>query len=556
MNNEVYDIFISYRREGGFDVATQLSTVLSNKGYSVWFDLKEMRSGRFDKALLSHIEGCRDFLLIVDAHCFDKTLDNTIPKERDWVRIELAYALECKKNIIPILLPNASFPPGLPEDIAAVSNYHGPGYNKEYFDAFCSKLINLLYSLPRPVPTNENGNRTTILLPVHNLKVRSNKARIVYIDGACRGRVEKNELKMFPLSEGEYQMRFVSEDDQSDIFEDSIMMSSNDKLYDVDRVRECHQCKIKRLCGGRRIDDVKNCWKKQWTNHKIYLIIMSFFVVATLFGVVYFKGGTSSGSDDFVEHEKKEKISVSGVDFMMVYVVGGAFEMGATEICFMNDSVHEVILNDYYISETEVTQALWKAVMHNNPSGCLGDDLPVENVSWCDAQEFVMKLCQLTGRTFRLPTEAEWEYAARGGNKSQGYRYSGSNDINAVAWYWQNSGDKFIEGDDSEWDLEKIKKNKSCTHRVNGKKPNELGLFDMSGNVWEWCQDWYGSYSKESQTNPTGPDCGLNRVCRGGSWCCGAIYCPVFQRSYNAPFDRASDLGFRLVLVPNSTVHL
>jgi formylglycine-generating enzyme required for sulfatase activity len=158
-----------------------------------------------------------------------------------------------------------------------------------------------------------------------------------------------------------------------------------------------------------------------------------------------------------------------------------------------------VTLSSYGIGQTEVTQALWQAVMGNNPSGFTGDlQRPVECVSWYDCQTFISKLNELTGKTFRLPTEAEWEYAARGGKRSQGYKYAGSNDINEVAWCHNNSS--------------------STTHTVATKTPNELGLYDMSGNVWEWIQDWYGRYSNAAQTNPTGPASGSGRVYRGGGW--------------------------------------
>lgn len=177
-----------------------------------------------------------------------------------------------------------------------------------------------------------------------------------------------------------------------------------------------------------------------------------------------------------------------------------------------------------------MTQALWQAVMGSNPSGFKGSNLPVERVSWEDCQAFITKLNQLTGKTFRLPTEAEWEYAARGGAKSRGYKYSGSNNIDDVAWYDDNSDDE--------------------THPVKTKAPNELGLYDMSGNVFEWCNDWYGDYSRSAQTNPTGPNTGSFRVYRGGSWVSGAGSCRVSFRNYDYPGYRFNLLGFRLVLVP------
>lgn len=220
--------------------------------------------------------------------------------------------------------------------------------------------------------------------------------------------------------------------------------------------------------------------------------------------------------------------TVNGVEFTMVGVQGGTFQMGSNDGEDNKKPVHSVTLSSYNIGQTEVTQALWKAVMGNNPSEFKGDNLPVENVNWDDCQTFITKLNQLTGETFRLPTEAEWEFAARGGNKSQGYIYSGSNTVDDVAWYWDNSGNN--------------------THDVKTKAPNELGLYDMSGNVDEWCQDWYGDYSSSSQTNPTGPMRGSFREVRGGSWHHNAWYCCSDYRSSDAADYRYNDLGLRLVL--------
>jgi formylglycine-generating enzyme required for sulfatase activity len=205
---------------------------------------------------------------------------------------------------------------------------------------------------------------------------------------------------------------------------------------------------------------------------------------------------------------------------------------------------HQVTLSSFSIGKYEVTQDEWQTVMGSNPSHFKGAKRPVEQVSWTDCQEFISKLNQLTGRRFRLPTEAEWEYAARGGNRSQGYKYAGSNDLQRVAWYWENSGDRQLSG---EWDPEKITANNCCTHPVGQKSPNELGLYDMSGNVWEWCQDWYGSYSS-SQTNPTGPGSGSYRVRRGGCWNINTRDCRSSYRNGNAPSFRNFDLGLRLAL--------
>ena len=216
----------------------------------------------------------------------------------------------------------------------------------------------------------------------------------------------------------------------------------------------------------------------------------------------------------------------------MVYVEGGTFIMGATaeqkNKYKDEEPAHSVTLSSFYIGKYEVTQSLWKAVIGSNPSNRKGDNLPVEKVSWNDCQTFLRKLNAMTGKNFRLPTEAEWEFAARGGNRSRGYQYSGSNVLSDVAWYDDNSGSK--------------------THNVGTKAPNELSIYDMSGNVWEWCQDWKGSYSSSTQTNPKGPSSGSLRVIRGGSWIFSARYCRVAGRYYGTPDYRSCRLGLRLAL--------
>ena len=223
--------------------------------------------------------------------------------------------------------------------------------------------------------------------------------------------------------------------------------------------------------------------------------------------------------------------TVNGYSFTMVYVKGGTFTMGCTSEqgsdCWDEEKpAHSVTLSPYYMGQYEVTQGLWKAVMGNNPSYFKGDKLPVENVSWEDAQDFIVKLNRLTGEKFRLPTEAEWEYAVRGGSKSVGYKYSGTYSPDNCAWYDGNSG--------------------STTHVVGTKSANELGIYDMSGNVWEWCQDWFGNYSSSSQTNPTGSNSGSFRVFRGGSWYFNARDVRVSTRNYRTPGNRSNRLGFRL----------
>jgi len=216
----------------------------------------------------------------------------------------------------------------------------------------------------------------------------------------------------------------------------------------------------------------------------------------------------------------------------MIFVEGGTFMMGSDDGENDEKPVHSVTVNSFYISKYEVTQKEWLEIMGNNPSYSKGDNLPVENVSWNDIQEFIKKLNQTTGKTYRLPTEAEWEYAAKGGNKSKGYKYAGSNNIEEVAWYSNNS--------DGE------------THPVGTKKPNELGIYDMTGNVWEWCQDWYDKeyYRNSPSNNPKGPSSGTRCVLRGGSWVSSYSYCRSAIRNYVNPDGVNNYFGARLVLDP------
>lgn len=227
----------------------------------------------------------------------------------------------------------------------------------------------------------------------------------------------------------------------------------------------------------------------------------------------------------------------------MVLVKGGTFQMGDKDIA---TPVHPVTLSDFEIGKYPVTQKLWTDLMGNNPSKFQGDDLPVETVSWEDVQDFLKKLnARHPGKNYRLPTEAEWEFAARGGTLSKGYTYAGSNDLKEVGWFWENSGDKPLSG---EWKSEKLAPNNCRTHPVGQKKANELGIHDMSGNVWEWCQDWYEAYkdSKQPVNNPTGTATDSRRVSRGGSWRDESIFCRVAFRLYWNPNLRLNDLGFRL----------
>ena len=230
-----------------------------------------------------------------------------------------------------------------------------------------------------------------------------------------------------------------------------------------------------------------------------------------------------------IRQDVNQTFTVGDVSFIMVHVAGGMFTMGCTgATCVpIEEPAHKVILDEYYIGQTEVTQALWVAVMGSNPNDVEGDNLPV-SVSWEAAQLFIEKLNVMTGHTFRLPTEAEWEYAARGGGKSRGYKYAGSNNIDDVAWYKDNSD--------------------GTIHPVKQKLANELGLYDMSGNEWELCGDWYGYYNDGPQTNPKGPSSGSTRVARGGGWSDHEDGSRVYNRGQCIPSFQYDLCGLRIVL--------
>ena len=244
--------------------------------------------------------------------------------------------------------------------------------------------------------------------------------------------------------------------------------------------------------------------------------------------------------------EKESKDPVTGIE--LVFVKGGCFDMGDTFGDVIDDNgkpVHNVCVSDFFIGKYEVTQGQWKAIMGDNPSyfSSCGDTCPVENVSWNDVQNFIQKLNSRTGESFRLPTEAEWEYAASSGGKKEKYAGTSSDsDLGSYAWYVANSG--LVPS--------AFPKSSNKTHPVGQKQPNSLGLYDMSGNVWEWVQDWYGNdyYSSSPRDNPRGPSSGSSRVLRGGSWIFNSWLIRTSVRNSNTPSVRRNDIGFRVASSP------
>ncbi|MCL1947654.1 MAG: formylglycine-generating enzyme family protein [Chitinivibrionia bacterium] len=241
---------------------------------------------------------------------------------------------------------------------------------------------------------------------------------------------------------------------------------------------------------------------------------------------------TSQRAKYYIEQAKQNKSQIERLlEQHFIFVQGATFTMGCTSEqsrdCENDERpAHSVTISDFFIGKYETTQKLWTLVMSDNPSKFKGDDFPVESVSWNDISVFISVLNEVTEKNYRLPTEAEWEFAARGANKSQKYKYSGGNNLDNTGWFYNNSGGR--------------------TRQVGQKKPNELGIYDMSGNVWEWCNDRYGQYSGDAATNPTGADIGDTRVLRGGGWYHVAEFCRVASRSSNTPSFSLSYAGFRL----------
>lgn len=272
---------------------------------------------------------------------------------------------------------------------------------------------------------------------------------------------------------------------------------------------------------------------KSWTPDKaeVFYILNSLFFINSKIGWSVGDKGTIL---KYVKTDKVQNLQEEKIEPEMVFVEGGTYEMGHSgsgNRFDIREYVHKVTLNDFYIGKHEVTQKEWVNIMGSNPSYFKGkgENLPIENVSWVDIQEFLKKLNELTGKNYRLPTEAEWEYAARGGNRSKGYIFAGSNKVNDVAWCG-------------------ITTKSGLTHPVGLKQPNELGIYDMSGNVAEWVQDWYSeNYYKESPVkNPTGPNSGHRRVKRGGNFFLNDNPCLVITREHAEPMWKSMFGGFRL----------
>lgn len=516
MNQEKkYDIFISYSRKDFEDVNALVNMFKQRiPTLDIWFDLDGIESGEeFDDKIIEAIDNSFCMIFAVSNHSL----------QSKWTKNEVMYAKNTGKKIIPVLLSGATL--------------------KGWF----------LFNFGR-IDCIDLQDEKQIEKVLNNLEDWTHKELIAPNKG-----INNNEGKQSSSSS-------ITTENIQDLILLGAKMGSDgvpEPLQDRfinDLVKTKRLATAQNNLGFNWTDPTKRIkWLKEAAqNGSGAAMINLAYIYENGVGVErdinkaidYYRDAIVHGHDEYIDHIKElingrdEKIGepnnqlqqsfqVNGVSFNMIKVQGGAFIMGATEEqgrdAYSDEMPpHQVTLSDYYIGETLVTQELWQAVLGKNSSKFKGDQNPVERVTWEDCQIFIQKLNQLTGKQFRLPTEAEWEFAARGGSQSKGYKYAGSNNLDDVAWYSENSNNK--------------------THPVKQKQANELGLYDMSGNVYEWCQDWYGDYSNSEQTNPIGSSKGSYRVCRGGSWHRNTENCRVSFRYYVMPTDCGGVLGLRLAL--------
>ena len=546
-----YDIFISYKRKS-LPTANNLYYRLTTRGYSTFFDLEEMGRDNFNVQLLNYIENAKDVFVILEEGSLDGCKQEKW-EEEDWFCHEIAFALEKKKNIIPILLNGYQMPSQdfFPDDLKELSLKNAPEFNFSFFEAYLDKLIEKEYLLSKP---NVQDKATSVF------KFYSNENCQVFKEGklVCSLEGMSDEPYYLPIPrKGDYRFKAVN-------------LITADKQTIKERIEADEEKEI----------------EIEWERH---LPLKP-------------------------DQEWPEQISITGENYLvdlgyakfnMIRVEGGEMIIGATQEQETDAEAneypaHKVNIKTFYIGQFPITQNIWEIVMGYNKShfrdrekqlvsdangrllldnggavagavistmvgpiggmssaigslplwtiakigskvgaqwlkekikkfvpldSCEIGHYPVENVSYDDAQEFVRRLSKMTNIAFSLPTEDEWEYAARGGQKSQNYKYAGSDDLSEVAWYRDNA--------------------KGATHPVGEKAPNEIGLYDMSGNVWEWTETQAHSYA--SNVEPSG----TIFIRRGGSWWHGAKNCRVSRRYASDHSKKTSGLGLRVVIRKN-----
>lgn len=491
-----YDIFISYRRKGGTEIARAIKAELERLGYTVFLDFDSLHDGHFDSHISEAISASDIFMLVLSPDALD-----LCSNENDWLRKEIEYAIATNCHIVPVNPDQKfiQFPSNLPDTLKQQLSYIQISdlMLGQLFQASLEKVIN-----ERILPYISQTESVT------NLHIKSNEDCEVFSFNELLGKLQANKYEAFKLKNGRYVLTFVNKSSEKKEVQYEATNKSDDFL-NVDF----------------------SAHKRKWW---LWALISAIITILIGLSLYIFR---AEDKPNISFSEDQTYFTVNDIPFEMVYVEGGNFKMGALDTISAEADefpIHTAHVPNFMIGKYPVTQKQWMSIMDNNPSYYKGDDLPVEGVSWFDAQEFTRKLSLLTGKEFDLPTEAEWEYAARGGNKSKGYKYSGGNDPNEIGWFKDNS--------------------EKGTHIVGKKTPNELGIYDMSGNVWEWCWDYYGEdyyancFDSISPIGPQGLQKSNWRVFRGGSIQLPQNFMRVSNRDSFEPNGRDHDIGFRLKL--------
>lgn len=610
MEQTKYDVFISYSRKDYVDeqkniipnnAVLKIKEELNKAGISFWFDEEGVYSGEnFVEKIITNIESSTIFIFL--------STENS--NKSRWTCKEIASADEFGKYIIPVRIDKTPYNKKVLfriSDLDYIEYYNNPQKGVEDLINAIKKYLNQIIEEEKKKEEEERKRQEEEAIRRENEKKKIEQSEkrkqekqnqiIAEIRRSCI-RLNNEEIKLTI----DRDTLFVNAERIADAEQQKTLKSF---ITDSSPIRQDYQKKIERLQNklssvenqlndamiqNERLDsqnikykesivNLENELQKKELKHNnseeiptlyipkqyrtirksfVALILISGFIMGLLTNRLIFWKKTDEQNDIFADetqthiymdtlstqYEKKKNVNkiarisdgefiVDGVLISMIQVEGGTFLMGNNNGEDNESPVHKVNISNFYIGKTEVTQELWEVVMGNNPSHFKGEKRPVERVSWDDCQGFIQKLnkilySELSGKKFRLPTEAEWEYAARGGKYSKGKAFSGEEDIKKVAWYEENSN--------------------KTTHPVAQKQPNELGLYDMSGNVWEWCEDWYDYYNKKTQVDPKGPLYGTDRILRGGGWGSIETFCRVANRDGFGTGSSNNDMGFRLVL--------
>ena len=521
-----YDVFISYSRKD-FDEVNTFVEMLKRRipTLDIWFDLTGIESGdEFRDKIISAIKRSQYVLFALSINS----------DQSKWTRKELQFASGKGKKIVPILLKGAKL-----EDMDwFLFEFGGVSYVDITDSKQIEQLVNNLASWTgKAIHSNQLKVETDESVPVgsvHELVALGAKLGSDGVPEKLQEQFVNDLVKTKRLATAQNNLGFHLSDTEKRIkyLEEAVQNGSGAALINLAHIYEYGE-------GVERdIDKAIDCYRSAIVHHGYTEF------VDDIRALIKEKESKAKEAKSQPIHPI-QAISVNGVSFNMIKVQGGTFTIGATPEQESENPwdderpAHEVAVTDYMIGETAVTQALWEAVMgvsiqEQSKKGTLGSSLrgvganyPMYHISWYDCQEFVARLSQQTGKKFRLPTEADWEFAARGGNQGKGFKYAGSDTLGDVAWH--DDGKTFE------------------TSPVAQKHPNELGLYDMSGNVWEWCQDWYINYGVElTPAMMKSPK--MSHVTRGGSWNRAPRFCRVSVRGHSTPNERVNYVGLRVVM--------